>query len=464
MRCHFPRIVLSLLPIFALGLAGCGSSSSSHDLGSAGGGAAGSAGSASGGAAGSVGSGGSGAGTPTVDSLVSTPASSASEDEPSIAVTAQGRVVLAWDDRMSGSFQVAVRVSDDGGQSWAEIQPIPLGADQNVAANTSLSAAPDGTVYLAWGAEKVDLTTGVRSKQGVYFATLAPDANAFGPAVEVTDQAVDVGVYDQPFIAVTSTGLFLGYSMFPPSLMSAEMVTRFSEDGGKTWSTSTLPSSGPQSFMNGVQLCRPASGDRAYLYVVDGDLGLALWRSDDGGKTWPSHIQLIDQDEYAYLTFMRDGNCVADGDDVWVLYNQSDDAALSNHQKIARSTNLRLAHSADGGQSIESRSEVGDATKGPYFLLSRLALEENGALDVAYYAGSGDGDANASYRWGRSTDGGKTFPSQALRSPVQFEQSRITAKFLGDYMGLAWKDGRLFSAFVDNSGVSHIVLHAEDRP
>ncbi|MCA9594657.1 MAG: exo-alpha-sialidase [Myxococcales bacterium] len=444
---------LRYLIAMSLVLVGCGSSSDGSPAAS--GGAAGMGGMAGlGGAA--------GAPEPPVDVIVSTPSGAVNEDEPSIVVTAGGRIVMAWDNRLSGAFQVAARVSDDGGKTWGEIQTLPLKPEQNVAANTSLTATEDGTVFLSWGAEKVT-QTGQRSELGVYVAKLPPDAPAFGAPMEVTDPAAEVGVYDQPFIAATSQGLFLAYSQFSTSLMSAKMVTRFSQDGGATWSTSELPSTGLQGFMNGVQLCR-AEGDRAYLTMVDANLGIALWRSDDGGQSFGDAISIPLPEEFGQLTFMRDGNCVAHGEDVWILYGLSDDVATSNHEKIAHLSSLRLAHSGDGGQSIESRVDVGDPSAGKYFLLSRLAREDSGALDITYYAGSGDGDDQASYRWGRSTDGGKTFPTTVLRSPVVFEQSRVTSKFLGDYMGLVWQGGRLYSAFVDNSAASHIVLHAEDTP
>ena len=148
----------------------------------------------------------------------------------------------------------------------------------------------------------------------------------------------------------------------------------------------------------------------------------------------------------------------------WLLLVRSFDRRLHEHVFLRVALRPAILAHHDGGQSIDSRVDVGDLSAGKYYLLSRLAREDSGALDITYYAGSGDGDDQASYRWGRSTDGGKTFPTTVLRCPVVFEQSRVTSKFLGDYMGLVWQGGRLYSAFVDNSAASHIVLHAEDTP
>jgi hypothetical protein len=51
-----------------------------------------------------------------------------------------------------------------------------------------------------------------------------------------------------------------------------------------------------------------------------------------------------------------------------------------------------------------------------------------------------------------------------MRSPLLYELKRTTNQFLGDYMGLVWQKGRLYSTFIDNSVASHVVFHAEDTP
>ncbi len=456
---------LALVALLALG---CGSPAGAAANGSAAGagGQGGAAGSAAAGAGGSAGApGGAGGAAPVVDQVISTPASSSSEHEPSIAVTPDGRVVAAWIAFETASYQIAYRVSPDGGGSWGDVQLLPLDGDQNIAANTSLSAAPDGTVYLAYGAEHVD-ATGTRSHVGVYLAKLAPGAAEFSTPVEITDPKAPAGVYDQPFVAVTSKGLFLAYGEFSANLTTSRLTTRFSPDGGKSWSVSSLSTKSLTGFMNGVQLCRPPSGDRAYLYAVDSDLGLALWRSDDGGKSWSSPIQVEAAGEQGGLTYMREGNCVADGDDVYILYGLSDDLSQQSHNMVAPLSRLVLAHSADGGKSISSRTDVGDKAAGSHYLLSRLASEGGGVLDLTYYAGSGEGDAQASYRFARSTDRGKSFgPSIAIRTPVLYELKRTTEQWLGDYMGLVWQGGRYYSAFVDNSApAAHVVVHSAPTP
>jgi hypothetical protein len=308
--------------------------------------------------------------------------------------------------------------------------------------------------------------SGNRSSVGVYLATLDPGAQKFGAPVEVTDPGAPAGVYDQPFVAVTSQGLFLGYGEFSKDLTTAKLTTRFSPDGGKSWSVSSLSPKSPFGFMNGVQLCRPPSGDRAYLYAVDSDVGLALWTSDDGGKSWSSPVQVEANGEQGALTYMREGNCVADGNDVYILYGLSDDLSQVSHGQVAPLNRLVLAHSADGGKSIASRTDVGDKSAGSHYLLSRLASEGGGVLDLTYYAGKNEGDVKASYRFARSTNGGHSFaPSSAVRQPLLYELQRTTAQWLGDYMGLVWQDGRYYSAFVDNSSPSsHVVVHVAPTP
>ena len=118
-------------------------------------------------------------------------------------------------------------------------------------------------------------------------------------------------------------------------------------------------------------------------------------------------------DEAKTLSSLLDGNCLADGQEVWAVYGLTD----QQNATVPPLTHIRLAHSSDGGATIDWRSSIEDPAAGKHFLLPRITFEGGSILDVTYYAGNGDGDANATYRRARSTDGGKTFgPSSRSRS------------------------------------------------
>jgi hypothetical protein len=458
-----PRLLSILIAgsLAMLAAVGCGSNGESPGNTSTG---SSSSGSAAGGSTGAGGSGGAG----ILDQIISESPESESEHEAQIVVTNGGRVVVSWLDQnidANDYYHVGYRVSDDRGTTWGPVSFIPLDADDNAAFNTTLAADATGTVFLTWAAEYID-TGGQRSHQRVYLAKLAAGEPSFAPPTEMTDPAEVVGAYDQPGIAVMKDGgLLLTYGQFPPDLGSSSVVMHYSGDGGKTW-TKTTPGAPATAghYQNLAHACVAPDSGRAYLYLLDMDnteTGGLLWRSQDGGKTWDPSDQTPIAAPGERFSVPLDGNCVAAGNEVWAVYGVTDQIASS--QKVPRLTHINIAHSSDGGATIDARYQVEDAAAGAHYLLPRIASEGAGVLDITYYAGSGSGDTNASYRHARSTDGGKTFgPSVVVRQPILYDQNRATPTWFGDYMGLTWNGGSLFGAYIDNaSGASHIVFHRE---
>jgi hypothetical protein len=127
--------------------------------------------------------------------------------------------------------------------------------------------------------------------------------------------------------------------------------------------------------------------------------------------------------------------------------------------------NMRLAHSSDRGATFDWRASVHDATAGRLFVFADLALEPDGALDLAYYAGGADEDPMGSFRIARSTDGGRTFaPSQVVQQPLLFTTSRTTLRWIGDYVGIDYGAGRLVGAYGDNSGAADRIAFFATAP
>jgi hypothetical protein len=140
--------------------------------------------------------------------------------------------------------------------------------------------------------------------------------------------------------------------------------------------------------------------------------------------TWPNaqRIAVEEPSEQGKIASAYTGlNCVASGNEVWVLYGTSTSANGPDGSPIPAFSHLRVAHSSDRGKSIDWRSEVLDPEAGKFCALPNLVRDATGALEVSYYAGKMAGDANGRYVYARSTDAGKTFePSVAVRAILPF--------------------------------------------
>ncbi len=420
--------------------------------------------SGTGGAGGSGGEGGAG-GAPeaSIRFDISTTGEATREHEPQVLVTDAGRVVVTWvvaRPTPSNYFQIQYRVSEDRGETWGEIGSMAQAEDNNVSSNATLAVDDGGTVYLAYASLERTQTT--RENVRVHLARLAPDQAFFGDPEEVTDPEEAAGLYDQPAVTVNDAGhLIVTYGQANPALTAAWMAAQRSEDGGATWDKVIPSQDVPNHFQNLIHPCKAPGTDRVYLFYLDAELGLALWRSEDGGATWPTDQRIAVQapEEDGTVSTGLESNCVARGDEVWAVYGLTD-SDPGGGQTLARLNGIRLAHSSDGGTSFDVRSSVEDPAAGTSYLLPRISLADDGAIDLTYVAGQAPDDPSASFRRARSTDGGLTFgPSVSLVEPVTYELDRGDDTWFGDYTGLTWNGGSLFAALVDNSsGQSHIVF------
>lgn len=405
------------------------------------------------GGAGGAGEGGTAA--PAVVTAISASEHSTSEHEPQLVVGQGGRVVAsfnAFNADPTNFYHIEYAISNDFGATW-NLTSIPLPADNNIGSNATLAAANDGTIYLGYATEYVD-QRGTRSAQRVWLAKLAPADSTFSEPREITDPAEIVGVYDQPAVTVTPSGeLLMTYGQGPPALDSLVLVTQRSDDGGETWTKDVPVAPVPGTYTNLFHPCISQDSNRVYLLHASSELRVGLWRSEDGGVTFPEdqRVEVPSGDEPGYASTMVDGNCVAAGQEVWLVYGVTNQPSLDG-SAVPRLTHIAVAHSSDGGASIDRRVLIQDAGAGSYLLLPRLAHAGGDIIDLTYYAGEKQGDPEASYRRVRSIDGGVTFgASSVVHAPVFYELSRTNERWFGDYIGLVHQNGSLYGVFVDNS-------------
>lgn len=124
------------------------------------------------------------------------------------------------------------------------------------------------------------------------------------------------------------------------------------------------------------------------------------------------------------------------------------------------------AHSGDGGATIDYRANAHDAAAAKLFMHPQIARETGGALHLVYYAGQADNDTAGSFRRSSSPDGGHTWqPSAVVRQPVNYLSDRASPQWLGDYVGVAWSGGNLYTTYVDNLPVySHVAFSKVATP
>jgi hypothetical protein len=427
---------------------GAGGAAASAAHGGAGQGGAGPTGGAGQGGAGQAGGGqGGGAGGPIPASVMSTSGQTALESETSVAVGPDDVVAVAWIGLQPGGQSTnGYRFSADGGRTWGAVSSLDS-PGARVASDPVLAFDAKGATWMSWVGYHVDQQGGPFDMH-VYAASAPAGTTAFGAPIDVSEPG-GAPQYDKPWITVTSKGTVL--VTYAKTSTGGIFVSR-STDGGATWTRSMIVEDG--GFRNLVYPCTTSS--RVYVtYHAGGGIGLR-W-SDDDGATWPDANKTAVAEQGEQPAF-DDPTCVAEGDEIWIAYGLSNDPF--SEATAAKLSSIRLAHSADGGKTIDRRSEAKDAAAAPFAMHPALAREDGGALDLVYYAGAKDGDTAGSYRLARSTDGGETWaPSAVLAAPITFLQARGDKKWLGDYTGVAWKGGALYTSFADNSGeASHVAF------
>jgi hypothetical protein len=377
---------------------------------------------------------------PVGPTVISTSSGSAVEAETSVAITSDGVVGVAYMADSSGvkMGSIGYRFSPDRGATWTDPATV-VAPHEGWASDPVLVAAPDGTFYLVWdGANDAN----------VFVSTAPKGTFKFGPPVAASGPSD--GSHDKTWLSQTSSGALLASFTLYDATSDMVYVSRSAD--GKAWAAKSQLGQAPGVF--GFS-CPPAHGSHVYAVKLGDDGNIYLAHSDDDGATWPASAEIV-------VATQSDGvgleppSCTAEGDDVYVSYGQG--SVNPPTGQATPLTGIRVAHSGDGGKSIEASYDVADKAAGKVFVHPFLVREDTGALDIAYYVASASGDAQGSFRRARSTDGGKSWsPSVVVGSPVGFDLKLLQPHWLGDYSSIAVRGGLLFATFADNSsGTSHV--------
>ena len=454
------KVVSVLRPagVALVGLAAVGASACGARTGISEGSGSGSTGGGSGGAGGGI------AGTD--HPVISTSPLSFLQAETSVARSPDGFVAVAWIDITKlGSSRIGYTISTDDGASF----PAPrflFSPDGRLASDPAIAVDAAGHFFVTWLGYLLD-EHGAFSDMHIYVARASAGSTSFEAPIEVSDPALSNQLHDKPWITRTGDGgLVITYALATGA--QSKLIAAVSKDGVSF--TRSVILQGTTTFWNLAYPCAPKEGSRlwvtylAFLPAEQRSVGLTF--SDDGGLSWLPLLQNTTVNLPGEHVAFDDPSCVADGDDVWISYGLTKDLEGEGAEESEKSFAVRLAHSGDGGVSIDTRIDAHDPAAGAFFLHPQITREESGAIDLVYYAGDVDKDPNGAYRWSRAESPLQGFgPSEVIESPVVFSQDRDAPPWLGDYTGIVWANHQLYTSYVVNTtGKAQVAFTKVETP
>jgi hypothetical protein len=315
-------------------------------------------------------------------------------DAPSVAVSAEGVVYVAWTARAGEGGQATtlyVSASRDGGRSFGEPVKVNDDSTQGVHGMHSLAVGDDGRVYVAWLDER-DIPK-------------AQDGDAHGQMN--AKMPMQHGEHNR------------------------EVFFSYSTDGGRTFASNR------RVAVEACPCCKTSlavSGDgRVYVgwrQVLPGDFRhIAVASSVDGGETFNAPV-VVSDDRWELRGCPVSGPALAAGagDRLTVLWFTAGDAGAAG---------LYSSESSDGGRTFAPRRMVSESgVRGT----PQLLPEAQGATFAVF---EGDGENNSPGLLKASFDGSERGVTSNNRT--QFAAGELPAS--------AILDGRIYTAYISKGGV-----------
>lgn len=381
------------------------------------------------------------------------------QNEPAIAVNGANpqQVVTA--------YQMPARVvySQDGGASW-KLAEGTASTDYKISGDVVLTYDKKGAAILCYiafdklGTENYWAHGATRN--GIFVRRSEDGGATWGPEQTVIAQPTKAGIpfEDKPGMVADTTNskyagnLYIGWTEF--RLDETVMLFGRSEDGGKTWSQPVEISTQhglPRDDNGAVEGFSAAVGNDGTVYTVWADAdGIAFTSSHDGGRSFAKSKTVI---RTAPLYFALEGLDRANGFPQIAI-----DAKHGKHGRLFVTwsdyrdgdVGVYCATSDDGGKKWTKAVRVNSNPPhdGTDQFFQWLAVDPaNGAANVIFYDRRSDpSDQRTAVALGRSTDGGKTFENYAW-SDKSFTPMRDD--FLGDYIGIAALNGKVYGAWAE---------------
>ncbi|MFL6283523.1 MAG: sialidase family protein [Pyrinomonadaceae bacterium] len=317
-------------------------------------------------------------------------------DAPSVAVSAQGAVYVAWTARAGEGGQATtlyVSASRDGGRSFDEPVKVNDDSTQGVHGMHSMAVGEDGRVYVAWLDER-DIA---REQDG--------DADAH---------------------AQMSTKMPMQHGE-----RNREVFFSYSTDGGRTFASNR------RVAVEACPCCKTSLAvsreGRVYVgwrQVLPGDFRhIAVASSVDGGETFNAPV-VVSDDRWELRGCPVSGPALAagDGDRLTVLWFTAGDAGTAG---------LYSSESSDGGRIFAPRRVVSESgMRGTPQLLP-------GTQGAAVAVFEGDGENGSPGLLEARFD-------EAERGVASNNRTQFGA---GELPSAAILDGRIYTAYISNGGV-----------
>lgn len=204
-------------------------------------------------------------------------------EPPSIAVTKDGIVSVAWRCTRNSNSDICAARSTNGGSTWSAGVRVNDDSGTSLQYRPSLVADPSnaGKVYMAWSDE--------RNFYGdIYFSQSSDGGNSWSANTRVTK---DNDIAKQPNLKIDTGGrLYLAWSMID-TLYGYVIFYSNSASGGGSWSNAIEATDGKTNIYNSypdlaigdnshIYIARPAS------YVRHSNTDIFITRSANLGQTW----------------------------------------------------------------------------------------------------------------------------------------------------------------------------------
>jgi hypothetical protein len=389
------------------------------------------------------------------------------QNEPSIALNPSNQedlVAGANDQLSSGAVWLAVHASSNGGISWTSVQIPATGALAGFqeASDPGVSFSQNGTLYYSGVAFNVDHRSGTAVDGTIFVSKSTDDGSSFPLTTIVALGSNRIsGIFnDKPYLAVDDTSrpfasrVYVSWTRFTSSATS-DIIVAYSNDGGATFHSSSVPVS--SSLLN--QGSVPVVGPDGTLYVVWNDLSnfqIMEAKSADGGISFSSPVVVSTYfplpSHFPNSLFRLNNNPTTAADDT------NGNVYVSWADYVNGYADILSSRSLDGGATWSRPIRVTDDSTNHDHFFPWMTFS-HGVLGIVFYDRRLDPQNHlVDVFYAESADGGASFSSNVRVTDVSFNPDAIIfssgQSFIGDYIGIASNGTLAHPVWTDNRNVS----------